>query len=559
MNRQTCLASAWLAVLVLLFWLSRMPAPAPAGSTGEKATLHVHLVDGDSGKATTAMVCLRNLDDDTVRLPPDGRVLKAVAHTKGFYDGIGYDGKNPDWIGPVRKTMGKGNNDDRSFVYQLEPSVPYWREPVMFQTETSFKVELSAGRYRLAVSRGMEYVPVFEEFSVVAGKDQERTVSLKRWVNLAARGWYSGDVHVHHPTLEKSQQDFLLHYAEAEDLHVVNVLEMGHHEGTDFKQGQFGKASRVHRGAYHLVSGQEEPRSRFGHIIGLNMSALARDLPTYDYYDLAFDRIHSQEGALVGFAHFSWNGCALPRGFPWIVTTGQLDFVELLQFNLLNDKDYYDYLNLGFRLTAAAGSDTPWGSTIGEVRTYVYTGDTLDLDTWFENLGRGHTFVSNGPALEFTVDGELSGSELRRNAGDTVTVRARAWGHDKVGQPATLVLVGNEGPVREVKRVAGADDGLELEVKIPVQRSQWLAVSARCANGAQAHTTPVYVVVDGQPTWCVVNGPRVIQRKLDEIAAIEEELAGKPEEQPAGIHPRIGKGKRYYEELLGRIVESAKR
>ena len=82
---------------------------------------------------------------------------------------------------------------------------------------------------------------------------------------------------------------------------------------------------------------------------------------------------------MVGFAHLAWNGCNLPRGFPWYVTTGEIDFVEVLQFSVINSMDYYDYLNLGFHLTAAAGSDMPWGSTIGEVRTYVYTGRRAEL------------------------------------------------------------------------------------------------------------------------------------------------------------------------------------
>ena len=552
-------ASAWFAALVLLFSLARMSETVSVSTERGSATIDVRLVDVDTGKATTAMICLRNLDDEKVRLPPDGRVLTEVGRTKEFYKGISYDGKDPAWIGPIRKTMGKGDNNDRAYVYELRPSIPYWREPVMYQTESQFKVDLPPGRYRLSVSHGMEFVPVADNFTVVSGKNQKRTVRLKRWVNLAARGWYSGDVHVHHPTLEKSQQDFLLHYAEAEDLHVVNVLEMGHHKGTDFKQGDFGKASRVHRGGHHLVAGQEEPRSRFGHIIGLNLSALARDLPTYDLYDLAFDRIHDQEGALVGFAHFSWNGCSLPRGFPWIVTTGEIDFLELLQFNILNAEDYYDYLNLGFRFAAAAGSDAPWGSTIGEVRTYVYTGDTLNVDTWFENLGRGHTFVSNGPALEFAVDEQLPGSELKRKAGDTLAIRAKAWGHPKVGQPDTLALVSNEGVVQEVKRTAGDEGPLELDLKVPVERSQWWVVSAHCANGAMAHATPVYVVVDEQPTWCVVNGPRLVREKLGELAAIEKEVETYTDELVRGVPERIAKAKLYYGELLDRIVASQRR
>ena len=561
MNRpiKFALASTVLLIVVLLVF-APLATTAPSATGAEKATVHFRLVDETSGQATTAMVCIRNLDDDTVRLPPDGRELERVGMTQEFYQGIEYRGQDRGWIGPVRKTMGKGDNNDRSYVYKLLRSLPFWREPVMFQTESSFSVRLPAGRYRVAVARGMEFVPVFDEFDVVAGEDQERTVSLKRWVHMAKRGWYSGDVHVHHPTLKKAHQNFLLHYAEAEDLNVVNVLEMGHHEGTEFKQGKFGLASRVRRGDYWLVAGQEEPRSRYGHIIGLNLRALARDLPTYDYYDLAFKRLHAQDGAIVGFAHFSWNGCALPRGFPWLVTTGQLDFIELLQFSVLNAKDYYDYLNLGFRLTAAAGSDTPWGSTIGEVRTYVYTGDTLDLDVWFENLERGHTFVTNGPALELTVNGKLPGSELKANAGDALTIRARTWGHERVGQPEALVLVSNDGVVREVNRESGDKGALELVVKLSAERSRWLAVSARCPNGALAHSTPVYIVVNDQPTWCLVNGPQVIERKLAEIAAIENGLKSKENDPPdLGILERIDQGKRYYRELRAKIEASAGR
>jgi hypothetical protein len=70
---------------------------------------------------------------------------------------------------------------------------------------------------------------------------------------------------------------------------------------------QDARGTVVDRGDYWLVPGQEEPRSTFGHIIGLNMQDLARtrDLSTYDYYDLAFRRIHEQPGTLVGFAHLA--------------------------------------------------------------------------------------------------------------------------------------------------------------------------------------------------------------------------------------------------------------
>lgn len=522
-----------------------------------KPTLRFRFLDASTGRATPAMVCIRNLDDGTVRLPPNGRVLRRVSMTDDFYRGIGYDAKDTGWIGPTRKMSGKGNNRDRSFVYAERPSIPFWREPVLFQTKSTFTVQLQPGRYRLSVSRGMEYIPVDREFTVRAGKGEERqehTIRLERWVDLPRKGWYSGDVHVHHPTREKAHREFLLHYAEAEDLHVVNVLEMGHHRGTDFKQLGFGREFRERRGNYCLVSGQEEPRSTFGHIIGLNITAFARDVGTYDFYDLAFQRLHAQKQAVVGFAHFSWNGCDLPRGFPWYVTTEAIDFVELLQFNTINTLDYYDYLNLGFRLTAAAGSDTPWGSTIGEVRTFVYTGPKLDVDEWFEGLRQGRSFVSNGPALEFTVDAELPGAELKRQRGAVLKVRTRAWGHERVGLPQSLELVSNQGTVSSATRKKGQLGDLVIDTELAVTRSQWLTVSTRCPNGATAHTTPIYVVVDGEPTWSREKGPGTVKKQLAAIARIEEEFSKGEDARSRGIRKRLEGAKTYYAKLLAAMA-----
>jgi hypothetical protein len=528
----------------------------PRTAHAADATVQFRLLNVPTGQLTPAVVCIRNLDDNTVRLPPDGRELKRFSQTEEFYQGIVYDADDPNWVGPVRRTLGKGDNNDRSYVYDELRSLPFWSEEVLYQTQPRFSVKLAAGRYRISVARGMEYIPVTWEFTV-AGDDQEHTIRLERWVDLPAAGWYSGDVHVHHPTTEKGHREFLLSYAAAEDLHLINVLEMGHHRGTDFKQLGFGRKFRVQRGNYCLVSGQEEPRSTFGHIIGLNTSALARDLGTYDLYDLAFQRLHSQPDAVVGFAHFSWNGCNLPRGFPWYVTTEGIDFVELLQFSKINTLDYYDYLNLGFRLTAAAGSDVPWGSTIGEVRTYVHTGEKFNPDLWFAGLKAGNTFVSNGPALDFTINGQLPGSEIKLKAKGKVKISARAWGHDKVGLPQVLELVTNDGVIREAKKKIGDSSELTLDLEMDIVRSQWFAINTRCENGAVAHTTPIYVVVADEPTWSPTKGEQIVKKQLDAIALIEKEFSQGNDIRSAAIRLRLDRAKTYYGKLLVAMERSS--
>ncbi|MCK5209306.1 MAG: CehA/McbA family metallohydrolase, partial [Cyclobacteriaceae bacterium] len=424
--------------------------------------------------------------------------------------------------------------------------------PVVYQTSGDFSITLSPGAWKISLEHGNEFIPVKEEF-IISDKDKEitKTFILQRWIDLPKRGWYSGDVHVHHPTNKPEFKEFLLEYARAEDIHLVNVLEMGHHLGTEFKQEGFGENFRTCKGNICLVSGQEDPRSTFGHIIGLNISQMERDTSTYNYYDLVFKKLHLQQGAIVGYAHFSWNGCDLPRGFPWYITTGEIDFVELLQFSKINTLDYYDYLNLGFRITAAAGSDVPWGSTLGEVRTFVYTGNTFSADAWFEGLKSGHTFVSNGPALFLDADGALPGTEIIQEKGFITNLRVKAISHPGIGNIERMAVYNNDGLVAE-KFNLGKSDSLQISLSHILEKSQWLAAVVYCDNGAVAHTTPVYYILDGKPTWDARKAPAIIEKQMDAIGLIEEETLNK-ENVDQGILDRLDMAKDVYRSILQQI------
>jgi len=524
-------------ILIIIMMVS--PIQIIAGTTN----VNFRIIDTNTGETTPVMICITDAGG-SVHLPPDGRVPDGVSTTQDYFTGIDFS-KDKNWIGPVRKMNGRGNNKDRSFVYELLASIPYWQEPVMYLASGDFSIELPPGKFQIAIDHGMEYIPVTEEFTLSGDELYiEKTITLKRWINLPERGWYSGDVHVHHPTGTKKQRKFLLQSARAVDLHVVNVLEMGHHLGTDFKQAGFGKKFRKCDDDYCLVSGQEDPRGTYGHIVGLNIESIVRDTNTYDLYDLTFKGIHKQPGALAGFAHFSWSGLGIKEGLPIYATTLELDFIELLQFSKMNNLGYYDYLNMGFKLTAAAGSDVPWGSNMGEVRTMVYTGKELNVDDWFAGIARGNTYVSNGPALFLTVDGAVPGTELNRASDDIVNIKVEARGHESIGLPVRLQLMGNKGLLKEVFVPEGQEE-ISISLKMKIEESTWIAAYVECNNGAMAHCTPVYVVVDGKPTWSREKAPGLIQSQLDIIATVEGNI-----DQENDMHERLTKAKRFYENLL---------
>ena len=412
------------------------------------------------------------------------------------------------------------------------------------------------GQWRISIEHGNEYIPISEVF-IVSKKDIEITKDfiLKRWINLPQRGWYSGDVHVHHPTTKPEFKEYLLQYAKAEDVHLVSLLTQGNdHVIEGAPQEGFGEKFSVCKEDFCLASGQEDPSSRFGHIIGLNIDQLVRDTSVYNYYDMVFKKLHQQPGAIVGFAHFSWNGCDLPRGFPWLVTTREIDFVELLQFSKINTLDYYDYLNLGFRMTAAAGSDFPWGSTMGEVRTLVYTGNKFSIDNWYKGLRAGNTFVTNGPALLFEADGNLPGTELVKSSGTTTHLKVKALSNPLIGKIKQLAIYNNDGLVIE-KANTTKSDSLEIELNHTLNKSQWIAAIVTCDNGAVAHTSPYYFIVDQQPTWSVSKAPAIIQKQLDALTKIEgEEKSRNPIDE--GILKRIAIARIFYAGLLEGIASS---
>src|SRR5262245_29776717 len=60
-----------------------------------------------------------------------------------------------------------------------------------------FEVELPAGESKIRVERGPEFHPVDAIVNVPAEGVARVKLALRRWIDLAGQGWYSGDLHTH--------------------------------------------------------------------------------------------------------------------------------------------------------------------------------------------------------------------------------------------------------------------------------------------------------------------------------------------------------------------------
>lgn len=428
--------------------------------------------------------------------------------------------------------------DDRADGYASQPDGSFY-------VDRAFDVRLPTGEYDIALSKGYEFATQRHRVTVSAGRATQERYELRRWVDMPSRGWYSADDHVH---LRRSPREnaIVARWLAAEDVHVGNLLQMGDFLTSYFTQYAFGPAGRYEELGRIVSPGQEDPRTpEIGHTISLGASEVVRVRPVDAYYDYdrTFDRVHAL-GGVSGYAHqaMTFHGY---RGMTLDVLQGKLDFLELLQFcapaGPLITTHYYHFLDLGFRLTALAGSDFPWcgrnrafgaaedeGPHIGDARFYTHVDGPLTFESWLAGVKGGHTFVTSGPMLELTVDDTLPGTTLDRRAGDTLRIVVTARGH-ATDVPLRDVEVVVHGEV--VKAASASDAGQSPElVRVAhdlrlADHGVWIAARARGGPTQAAHTTPVYVRVGGTGFENPSTRTRYLDLSESYLREIEGELA----------------------------------
>jgi len=437
-------------------------------------------------------------------------------------------------------------------------------------------MSLPRGQWEVVIRRGGEHVPIIDTFTVASGRTVERTYRPKRWVDMRKRGWYSGDDHIHFQVLSDFDAQQLMTWLKAEDVHLGNVLKMGDVYRTWFEQRGFGPDYHIKEDDYIIVPGQECPRThdQLGHSMSLNITDMVRDTSRYYEYDWVFEEVMKQ-GGLSGFAHISHGSFHVHRGMTLSAPKGLIDFVELLQFASLQTDLYYDFLNLGYKVTASAGSDVPWGGSIGEVRVYAYTGDgEFTADKWFDALERGRTFVTNGPMVDFRVDDAYPGDEISVKAGQRVRLRARAWGVKGIATPLELQIIKHGEVIGGKRAPAEGTDVLEVGMEIDPGDGCWLAVLVRGTEGYRAHTTPIYVTREGMRFWKYDEVESLLAKRiasLDEIEGLIHDAVAKQDRgtigadkiieelalQAEALRESVAEARRSYEQLRDIHVQEA--
>lgn len=397
-----------------------------------------------------------------------------------------------------------------------------------FYINGHYRSRLPVGRYEVLISKGPEYRIARKSFSVLARATTAVQINLVRWDNLRVKGWYSGDDHVHYERAGSSDDANLLLMTQAEDIQVASILQMGNVASTYYRQYNWKAVADSRKTSYVLVPGQEDPRTLHrGHTLHLNLKEPVRDPLRYLLYHEVFERTRAQ-GAVVGYAHAS-DGYDLGarRGLALDMPFGLVDFVEVLQFGEASTRTWFDYLNLGYKLSPSAGSDYPYeDQLLGAVRSYVYAepDQTFTPQAWFDGLKQGRTFVTNGPMLEVTANQQGMGSELQLQVGDALSIRVKATINPDVDLLDRIELIEQGEVIKTVSSKEGASE-LRLDLEVPVRRGTWFVVRAQGKREKEhasivALSAPIYVRVADQSFWKAADVPEIIHRVKEDLKGL---------------------------------------
>ena len=339
-------------------------------------------------------------------------------------------------------------------------------------------------------------------------------------------GWSSGEHHFH------------LNYGGPYDLSPDDLMPMMRGEALDFATPLLANLHNRfedqdlwawrHTGGPPFVRFGQEVRSHFlGHLGLIGIDDLFWPWvwgPGYQVYG-SDDRVNAEplrharaQGGFQYYVHpVSTRG--MPRATPWAEASiadlygsvpielvadavlGDLDALEVVCLwsdEVLTSQIWYLLLNAGIPIVPSAGTDVMNNfyrtMAIGTSRVYAQTGTEENWSTYMDALRNGRSFVTNGPFLDFSVDGA--------GPGHIVSGGEVAWSLDVATATEVdrvEVLVNGE--------VAWSGEGLDgpgsrrFAGDLTLPEGGWVAARAvggparwpMMANYPFAHTAPVWI------------------------------------------------------------------
>ncbi len=410
-------------------------------------------------------------------------------------------------------------------------------------------VEVPAEALEIRAFSGLETEQASQRLDLSGTRRSSLRVPLRRFARARQRGYLAGNTHLHLKRLSKAEADrYLTEVPLADGLDVVflSYLERAV-EDLEYTSNKYTlhDLARLSHGHLHFGHGEEHRHNfdthgeGYGHILLLDIPYLVHPVsigpgitragPDFPPMRQGIDAARGAGGKVI-WAHNLYGFEDIPN---WV--TGRVDANNIFDGSKRGSyKDtYYRYLNIGLRVPFSTGTD--W-FIYDFSRAYVISDKPTTPKEWLDRLAAGKSYISNGPLLEFTVEGRQLGDVIELKEPKTLTVRGRAVGRADFKR---IELMQNGAVV--AKSEARRRDGhfeAALDATLAIDRPSWMALRTvpppvadepelREPVGTNefggelfAHTSPIYVRLAGREVF----DAEVARGLRDEMKAAIEKI-----------------------------------
>ena len=353
-----------------------------------------------------------------------------------------------------------------------------------FYIDGAVTLPLKVGQYSFELEATPEYLTQSGQFEIERHADDSKKIEMKRFVDLEKEGWFGGDLDT---------------YRNAKDLPLILRAE------------------------------------------GLQVVPQVPVTKTPGDAPLVID------GHSIAAIPYAWN-------LPVWLANGEIEAIEIINRHALRegvvDKEddgrprdktlfpgsrgngrwsetvYYHVLNCGFRIPPVAGSGSGANDNpVGTNRVYVDCGSEFSTAAWWEGLQAGRVFVTNGPLLRPSVQGQPPGKIFYSIAGKPIELEIGLSLATRV--PVEYLQIIKDGEVLNEVRLAEWKDQKGKLPPVAFDASGWFlirAVTSMAQTYQFASSGPYYVEMADKPRV----SRKSVQFFLDWITAAEARLRTLP-------------------------------
>lgn len=425
-----------------------------------------------------------------------------------------------------------------------EGCTPYARDR-SFSCDGHFTMAVPAGAICIHIERGKGYRPVNRKLTIRAGQSLTFKIPLQRWVDMPAEGWYSSDMHVH---FGAQDMRVLRQLALADDVHIVPAFTYWL-RGTELRWPDswpsFEGGEPLIVDATHMITRKAVEIERIHHnaVAGGSIGAtflfnLSQPVFTERYgeyfptdTDLCLVAQQSSPEVVIDTDKPSWAETVVGAALGVYDTVqvchnhyhreqtlqggwGMIGPLEAGESNAAAEDGlfhrtnnlYYRLLNCGFCLGVSGGSAIGvMPVPMGYNRVYAKVKGSLTVAKFWAAVKAGCSFATSGPMLTMTADGQELGSVIDIQSKDNKPIKVRTHVRS-IERLESLQLIHNGKVVESI-------DLANMDVPQPIDHTQtwqvraiqsgWIAARtlfrAPDKRLRQAHTSPIYFIVDKQP------------------------------------------------------------